>query len=265
MRRSRGLSFLLALAATSAAAQDLPELKQRGTLRAIVDSSNLVERFNLGPGEPGLEREMLQSFAALHQLKLEVVTVENIEARLHALIARKGDVVAGTVVTESRKKLVAFTSEVLPSRHVVITRKPASAITSLEELRSQRVGATKGSSWAETALAAGVPPANLDDSYRQPEDLLAALKSRRVGAGVMTAVWAILERKRDPELQLGLFIGAPSTVGFAVRKDNPLLLAALDEYVTNLRRTATWSRLVVKYFGEHALEILRKSRADSTP
>ena len=265
MRRSPAVSLPLLLAAALADAQDLPELKQRGTLRVIVDSSNLVERFNMGTGEPGLEKEILQSFAALHQLKLEIVTVENIEARLQALNAKKGDVVAGTVVTQSRKKLVAFTSEVLPSRHVVITRKPASAISSLEALRSQRVGATKGSSWAEAALAAGVPPANLDDSYAQPEDLLVALKARRVGAAVMTVVWGILERKRDPELQLGLFIGAPGAVGFGVRKDSPLLLAALDAYVTNLRRTATWSRLVVKYFGENALEILQKSRADSTP
>lgn len=262
MRRSLVVSSLALLAAAAASGQDLPELKKRGSLRVIVDASNLVERFNLGSGEPGLEKEMLLNFASLHQLKLEVVTVDRIEDRLQFLIAGKGDVVAGAVVTESRRKLVGFTSEVLPSRHVVITRKPQAAITSLEALRSERVGATKGSSWAETALAAGVPPASLDDSYRTPEEMLAALKARRVSAAVMTVVWGILERKRDPELQLGLFIGPISTVGFAVRKESPQLLAALDDYVANLRRTATWSRLVVKYFGENALEILKKSRAE---
>jgi ABC-type amino acid transport substrate-binding protein len=263
MRRSRALcSLLLLLAAPSAFAQDLPELKKTGRLRVIVDSSNLKERFNLGSGEPGLEKEMLQNFAALHQLKLEVVVVERIEDRLQSLNLGKGDVVAGTVATESRRKQVAFTSEVLPSRHVVVTRKPEPVVTSLEALRSRRVGATKGSSWAETALFAGVPPANLDDSSRTPEEMLASLKSGRVSAAVMTVVWAILERKRDPDLQLGLFIGEASTVGFAVRKDSPQLLSALDAYVTNLRKTATWSRLVVKYFGENALEILKKSRAE---
>jgi membrane-bound lytic murein transglycosylase F len=252
---------LLLLAASAALAQDLPDLKKRGTLRVIVDSSNLVERFNTGPGEPGLERELLQGFAALHDMKLEIVTVDNIEARLQALNARKGDVVAGTVATESRRKLVAFTSEVLPSRHVVVTRKPQPPIETLEALRGARVAATKGSSWAETALAAGVPPANLDDSFKQPEEVFAALKSKRASAAVMTVVWAILERKRDPELQLGLFIGEPSSVGFGVRKESPLLLRALDEYVANMRKSASWSRLVVKYFGEHALEILKKSRS----
>ena len=259
--RRLACSALFALCATAVLAQDLPELKKRGTLRVIVDSSNLVERFNTGPGEPGLEKELLQGFAALHGLKLEVVTVDNIEMRLQALVAGKGDVVAGTVVTDSRRKVVAFTSEVLPSRHVVVTRKPNPSIETLEALRAARVAATKGSSWAETALAAGVPAANLDDSYKQPEDVFAALKSKRAGAAVMTVVWAILERKRDPELQLGLFIGEASSVGFGVRKTSPVLLQALDEYVANMRKSASWSRLVVKYFGEHALEILKKSRS----
>ena len=256
-----GCLVLFAMASSTALAQDLPELKKRGTLRVIVDSSNLVERFNTGPGEPGLEKELLQGFAALHAMKLEVVTVDNIEARLQALNAKKGDVVAGTVATESRKKIVAFTSEVLPSRHLVVTRKPQPPIETLQALRAARVAVTKGSSWAEAALAAGVPPANLDDSFKQPEDVFGALKTKRASAAVMTVVWAVLERKRDPELQLGLFIGEPASVGFGVRKESPLLLGALDEYFANMRKSASWSRLVVKYFGEHALEILKKSRS----
>jgi len=40
------------------------------------------------------------------------------------------------------------------------------------------------------------------------------------------------------------------------------LLKALDEYIENLRRTATWSRLVVKYFGEMAPDVLKKARME---
>jgi len=34
-----------------------------------------------------------------------------------------------------------------------------------------------------------------------------------------------------------------------VRKDDAALLQALNEYIDNVRRTTTWSRLVVEYFG----------------
>lgn len=76
----------------------------------------------------------------------------------------------------------------------------------------------------------------------------------------MSAVWGIVEARKDPALQIGGFLGPTTSVGFAVRKDAPGLRAALDDYVANLRRTPTWSRLVVKYFVESGLEILRRSR-----
>ena len=47
------------------------------------------------------------------------------------------------------------------------------------------------------------------------------------------------------------------------------LLAALNDYVSNVRRTPTWNRLVVKYFGEAAPEVLKAAREgaprDGTP
>ena len=44
-----------------------------------------------------------------------------------------------------------------------------------------------------------------------------------------------------------------------VRKPAARLRAALDEYIANARRTPTWNRLAVKYFGPAAPEILRNS------
>jgi ABC-type amino acid transport substrate-binding protein len=56
-------------------------------------------------------------------------------------------------------------------------------------------------------------------------------------------------------------LGPAGELAFAVRKDTPGLRAALDEYLANLRRTPTWNRLAVEYFGESAVEILRRTRA----
>jgi hypothetical protein len=47
-----------------------------------------------------------------------------------------------------------------------------------------------------------------------------------------------------------------------VRRDEPQLRDSLNEYVENTRKTPTWSRLVVKYFGSAAPEILKKARAE---
>ena len=67
-------------------------------------------------------------------------------------------------------------------------------------------------------------------------------------------------RAKDPELQIGAFIGQASSLAYGVRKEDAKLFQALNGYVSNLRKTPTWSRLVVKYFGAAAPEILKKAR-----
>ena len=51
-----------------------------------------------------------------------------------------------------------------------------------------------------------------------------------------------------------------STVAWAVRKEDNALRTSLDDYLTNVRRSETWSRLVVQYFGDQALAVLGRAR-----
>ena len=65
-----------------------------------------------------------------------------------------------------------------------------------------------------------------------------------------------------PDLEIGLFLGHPGSLAYGLRRDETELLAALNAYIDNNRHTPTWNRLVVKYFGENAPEVLRKARGD---
>lgn len=179
-----------------------------------------------------------------------------------ALLAGKGDVVAGRfTVTDERRRRIAFTRETFPTRDVVLTRKPAPRVTSLDELRALRVGTVRGSSMEEAVKRAGVPPENVDDSI-PPGGLPAALAAGRVKAVVLGVETAILAQRDDPRIELGPFVGAPGSLAFGVRKGDSALLAALDAYIDNVRRSPTWNRLVVKYFGDSAPEVLRRARTE---
>lgn len=78
-----GVFVLLAALAGTPGAQafDLDEVAKRGTLRVVVWTENLPELFAVKPGttSTGLEQELLQGFAALHKLKVEVVPVTTLE------------------------------------------------------------------------------------------------------------------------------------------------------------------------------------------
>ena len=254
------LAVLLGLALVAAPARaDLPEIQKRGTLRVLAVNEGLF--FALSPTAlPGFDREMLDGFCRLHHLELAVVPMPNWDAVIPSLLEGKGDLIAGGyAITDSREKQIAFTREVFPSRKVVMTLSPHRAVTSLAELRALKVGTVKGTSMAEAVVAAGVPAQNI--VFLASGTLPAALRAGKVTAVVMGVEHAIKEHHDDPNIELGLFLGTPGSLAFGVRKGDTALRASLDDYIENVRKTPTWSRLVVKYLGESAPEILKKARA----
>ena len=68
------LSLIATLGVSPITASDLSEMVERGTLRVIASAGEQPEMFSFDPNEPpGMEREMLEGFAKLHKMKLEVV------------------------------------------------------------------------------------------------------------------------------------------------------------------------------------------------
>ncbi len=257
-----GLAFL-----GPVARGDLKDVKQRGTLRVLAVFPGGQDEFfsRASPDAPGFDRELLEGFARLQRVKLEVVPIAAWDALIPALKDGKGDLIAGRfTVTDGRAKLVTFTHETFPSRSVVVTRRPHRIVTNVVELRAERVGTVKGSSLAEAVNAAGVPPASVDDGI-QPGMLPDALKQGKVTAVVLGVEGAIAAHRRDPELQIGLFLGPPRSLAYAVRKEDAELERALDDYIDAFRRSPSWSRLVVKYFGEAAPDVIKKARGEEAP
>jgi membrane-bound lytic murein transglycosylase F len=261
MGKRRVVGWALGLACTvGAQAADLAEIQSSGALRVlVVDGSPAFLSLKAG-GEPGLDREILDGFARLHKLTLKPVEAPTWESLVPMLVEGKGDVIAGGVtVTPARSQKIDFTVEVFPTRNVVVTRKPTLVVTTLAELRALKVGTIKGSSMAEAISGAGVPAANLDDGI-QSGGAPAALRSGRIAATVSGIEDAFLYRRDDPSMQIGMFVGPAGSLAYGVRKNAPQLKAALDEYLGNMRRTPTWSRLVLKYFGDDAPALLKKAR-----
>lgn len=256
------LAFALPFPTVGVGAADWSAVQKRGTLRALaVVVEEEPEFLSLKPeGPPGFDHEVLEGFVRLHKLRLEVVPLPAWDSLVPALLKDRGDVIAGRfTATAARRKLIDFTAEVFPTRNVVVTRKPHAVLRSVEALRGERLGAVKGTSLADSLAALGVSSADIDDQIPSG-GTLAALKSGRITCTVDEVAGAIMSQRQDPNLELGLFLGPPGSYAYGVRKEDVHLRTALDEYIENLRRTPTWNRLVVKYFGADAPEILKKAR-----
>jgi len=258
----RVLASLLLLLCGAPLRADFTEVKERGTLRVLaVIVPDEPEFISDQKGDrPGFDREVLDGFARLHKLGLELERVESWDALVPSLLKGRGDVIAGRfTATESRRRQIEFTSEVFPIRNVAVTRKPREPVASLEALKRETIGIVKGTSMGDMLLTAGIPAASIVSDI-PAGGAFAALRSGRISCTVDEVAGAIMAQRADPELQLGVFVGPPASYAYGVRKADTQLVAALNEYIDNLRRTATWNRLVLKYFGEAAPEILRKAR-----
>ena len=218
-----GLILLSAavLIALPASAVDLPEIQARGSLRVIAAEGEQPEMFDFDgdPAKPGLEREMLEGFAGLKRLKLEVVPVKAFADRIPALLRGDGDVIVGLVDTAERRKQIDFTAEVLPVRHLVVTHKPAPPVKSVEEFRKKKVGTIRGTTWARETLAAGVPESQVRVLPGHGA-ACSALAAGRVDAAVMTISDFTLAWLGTPGSRPARSSARPSRAAWGVRKQD---------------------------------------------
>ena len=253
------VSIALLLAAAPARA-DLEQLKARGALRVVIAQDERAETYNPGAtGEPGFERELLQFFAGRQGLALETVTVKGYAERITALVEGQGDLIAAIFDTPERRERVAFTLELMPTYNVAVSVPPRPPVASLALLRKERLGVVGGTATVDDVLAAGLPRSGLT-LFERFEPMIEALEQGGLGAAVMPVSEFALGARRHPRLQAGVTVGPVGSVAWAVRKEDRQLLAALDEHLQAARRAGTWNRLVVKYFGDRALEVLGRRK-----
>jgi ABC-type amino acid transport substrate-binding protein len=246
------LASLAAIVPAPAPAADFAEVRSRGAIRVLAATDENPEWFSARASErPGFEREVLEGFARIHKLRFEVVGVPRWDEAIPMLMQKKGDLLAGINDTEARRKLIDFTTELLPARHVAVTRKPRKPVANAADLRTLSLAVVPDTTWAEAVAKAGVPASQVVSVAGVPE-ALAALKSGRASAAVVDILDFLQARRKDPELELGVTLGAALSSAWGVRKSDPELRRALDAYLAEFRRSAGWSRLVVKYFGSDA-------------
>ena len=210
-----------AVAGAPLGAADLPEIKARRELRVLVVSQEDTPEFlSLKKGtNPGFDREILEGFARTQGVRLDFVVVPTWDLLVPWLVEGRGDLIAGRVSsTESRRQKIDFSSEVFPTRVVIVNRKPAPPLDSKELLAAvPKIATVKGSSMEEALLAAGVPAAKIDSSIA-PGTMPEVLASGRVGAVAWALEGAIVAQKKDPALQIGLFVGRRRAWPTACRK-----------------------------------------------
>jgi ABC-type amino acid transport substrate-binding protein len=240
-------------------------------LAGVFFSSSAVLAHGEAPGErvlrigtvgagAGMDVEVLRAFGRTQGLAADVLELDSLDQAVAGLQDGRLHVVAGMAITSTLQRSVDFTVEVLPSRLVVVNRKPADPVTFIEALRGTRLGIVTGSPASEILVAVKLPSWN-----QVPAASLGAalgdLKAGRTGAAILNIEEALRSLPVDDALQAGVFLRPRQTLAYAVRKGNTTLLGALNTHLGQLRMSPSWSSLLARQ-APGLLEALSRARLD---
>ncbi len=215
----------------------------------------------------GLDIELSQLIGERLGKKIELLDM-NFEALIPALQSGKIDFALSNFnVTEERKKLVLFTLPYIENDISALVRRStapespgaqalvgpinetasnnSTKITSVADLSDKRIGVLLGSVHDTYALE-HYPKATILQ-YKSPSDLVLAVKSGKVDAGIYTRE-TLIEILRD-DSELGLvgesILAAPIGMGF--NRDNGQLREKFNEFLRQIQQNGVYGDMVERW------------------
>ncbi|MEM8996483.1 MAG: ABC transporter substrate-binding protein [Acidobacteriota bacterium] len=201
----------------------------------------------LGPEGPrGLEYDLLQDFAAAHDLRLELLWLDHFKTLIPSVIDGRCDLGAACVTaTDARRRQVLFSDPYFPARMLLV--EPRDQVTANPEaLAGLRVATVRGTLHEEVVGAIeGVVPVSVGGD----RELFEAIRDGRADAAVCDSAIVLPFLNEFPELSVRFPMSERSSFAFALTPGSPWK-AKLDAHLDALRGDGTYRRFLVKHFGE---------------
>ena len=247
---------------------DLPEMRKRKRIRALVTYSKTDFFFHQG-GAKGVQVEFLREYE-----KFLNKGVKRAEDRIHitflpvtfnellpALQQGKGDIAAAFLtVTPKREKQVTFSSGGrLKVSELVVTNKAVTQLDKLEDLAGRTVYVLNQSSYVdhlrqlnETFRQNKLAPIRIEQSDPNllSEDILELVNSGVIDITVVDDYKARLWQQVLPDIRVheSLKVSEGNTIGWATRKDNELLSRSLDAFAVKIRKGTLLGNMLFKRY-----------------
>ena len=248
---------------------DLDGMVKRGFIRVLTTYNPLYFTYD-GIEQRGLTVEVMRAFETrlkktlgkkgrnLHVVLMPVPRDE----LLNRLNEGRGDIVAANLtITPARSKLVDFSNPTYPDvRELIVTGPQAPKIASLDDLVATEIHVRASSSYFEHISALNTArkqagkaeiPIRRADERLEDYDLLDMVNTGIIPAVIVdshkAALWA--QVFGDIRVHEDLSVHADGSIAWAVRKNNPKLLRAVNGFVKKVRKgTLLGNILLNRYF-----------------
>ena len=250
---------------------DLPDMINRRAIRVLTTYSKTFFFIDKGTQRGAthdlfiaLEKDLNNPLAKEKKLKQKHLKVRIVfipvtrDNLFKALNEGKGDIAAANLtITSSRQEQVAFTTPLYSDVKELLVSGPSSPdVKNLEQLSGKTVFVRRSSSYYESLQTlnarfakASLPPVILQEAPEalEDEDLLEMLNAGLIPLIVVDRHKALFWKQVFPEIQVheDIVLRDGGSIAWAVRKDNPQLLAELNNFVKHNRQGSTLGNTIL--------------------
>ncbi len=250
---------------------DLPDMINRRAIRVLTTYSKTFFFIDKGTQRGAthdlfiaLEKDLNNQLAKEKKLKQKHLKVRIVfipvtrDNLFKALNEGKGDIAAANLtITSSRQEQVAFTTPLYSDVKELLVSGPSSSdVKNLEQLSGKTVFVRRSSSYYESLQTlnarfakASLPPVILQEvpEALEDEDLLEMLNAGLIPLIVVDRHKALFWKQVFPKIQVhdDIVLRDGGSIAWAVRKDNPQLLAVLNNFVKNNRQGSTLGNMIL--------------------
>jgi len=232
---------------------DLPGIARDGVLRVL--TRNNAASYFIWRGKPlGFEYELISRFAKQSKLSLEMIVARSRDQLLPSLLRGEADIVAaGLAATADRHEGgVAFTRPYKESYELVVTRAGDDTLVEPADLAGRTVTVRQSSpAWkllqrlADEGLEVTLEAAPEDV---ETEEIIARVASGLYDVTVADAYSTKVALTWRDDVRSAFALDGPVPVAWAVREDNPELLAALNDFLDREYRQLNYNVIYARYF-----------------
>ncbi|MGV1823994.1 ABC transporter substrate-binding protein [Agrobacterium vitis] len=250
MKTFCGAVALSILALSAAKADQLADIKAKGTL--VCGTMGTFEPFSFPDPKTretvGYEVDLCQKIADALGVKLELKLLA-VEARIPELTQGRVDILSAALgYSDDRAKQIDFSTASFVSNQMFLT-KSASGISSIADLKKDKISAPKGSS-SEKYVRALLPDATLL-TFQDPPSAFLALQQSKVKAMILSELALIKFQQQAGDGYS--FIKQPAAIeywGLGVRKDEPAFLSAVNTALKTLETSGDGQKIFDKWLGK---------------
>lgn len=253
---------------------DLDQIKKRGYINVLVDNNSIS--YFIYKGQPmGYEYELLNLLARHLKVQLKIKVTSGVERAIDLLNTGEGDILAFPLtITKDKTQFVDFTKPHFNTYQVLVQRKPDNwrnmgiddindkLVRSPVDLVGKEVYVLPGTSF-ELRLKnlseeiGGDILIRHDSSAFESEALIRKVALGEIAYTVADHVIANVNASYYPNIDVNTPISVMQQVAWATRRNSPKLQEALNKWLSQIKKEATFMIIYNRYFKSPRTSLIR--------